>query len=49
MDSLDTFKNTKRSLKRNLGQLEEMIEKIEAMDDFGNLSKSMVKARELRM
>ena len=49
MDSLDTFKNTKRSLKRNLGQMEELLEKIEVMDEFGALSKNMVKARELRM
>ena len=49
MEPLDTFKDTKRSLKKNLLSMEELIEKIEAIDDFGALSKNMVKARELKM
>ena len=45
MEAIDNFKNTKRSLKKNLLKLEEHLEKIEQIEDFSNLSKNLINAR----
>ena len=46
---VDDFKNTKRELKRKLAVFEENLDKIEETTQFNQLSKVMVKTREIKM